>query len=131
MRALALVLVAAVILFGVYQYYIKKMPTAGEGTSATQAISLTGVRTDLLQIAQAERANIALDGKCASLDELVSSGSLSMARQERDGYTYQMSCAGSESEFQVVAEHPPADPNSGIRYPKLAIDATMQVREIQ
>jgi hypothetical protein len=131
MRALALVLVAAVILFGVYQHYIKKMPTTDEGTSATQAISLTGVRADLLQIAQAERANIALNGKCASLDELVSANGLTMNRQGRDGYTYQVSCAGSELEFQVIAEHRPADPNSGIRYPKLAIDATMQIREVQ
>jgi hypothetical protein len=131
MRALALLLVATSILFGVYEFYIKKMPTSDAGTAATQAISLTGVRGDLLQIAQAERSSIALNGKCASLDELVSSVELTMVRQGRDGYTYQVSCAASESEFQVIAENPAADPNSGIRYPKLAIDATMQIREVQ
>jgi hypothetical protein len=128
MRALALVLVAAAILFGVYEVYLKKMPTADPGTAATQAISLTGVRSDLLQIGQAERANIALNGKCASLDELISSGAMSMNRTGRDGYTYQVNCSGSD--FQVVAEHPPAPPGSGIRFPKLAIDGTMQVQEI-
>ena len=75
--------------FGVYYYFsLKKMPTTDEGTAATQAISLTGVRSDLLQIAQAERGNIALNSKCVSLDELISSGALTVSRKERDGYTY-------------------------------------------
>ena len=129
MRAFALVLVAAAVLFGVYEVYLKKMPTTDSGTAATQAISLTGVRSDLLQIGQAERANIALNGKCASLDELISSGAMSMSRTTRDGYTYQVNCSGSD--FQVVAEHPPAPEGSGIRFPKLAIDPTMQIQDIQ
>ncbi|MGB7844593.1 MAG: hypothetical protein WBL63_03190 [Candidatus Acidiferrum sp.] len=129
MRALAIVLVAAIILLGVYQFYLKKMPTSDEGTAPTQAISLTGVRSDLLQIAQTERGNLALNGKCESLDELISSGALMMNRKERDGYTYEVSCSGFE--FQVIANHPPAADGSGIRYPKLAIDSLMQVREIQ
>jgi len=79
MRAFAL-LVACALLFGVYHYYFKKMPSTDEGTAPTQAISLTGVRTDLLQIAQAERAYIALNGQCASLELLTSSSSLAMSR---------------------------------------------------
>lgn len=130
MRALALVLVAALILFGVYQFYLKKMPTTDAGTASTQAINLTGVRMDLLQIAQAERGNTALNSNCVSLDELISSASLSMSRSGRDGYTYEVSCAGGV-EFQVVARHAPAPEGSPIRYPTLAIDSSMQVREIQ
>ena len=130
MRALALVLVAALILFGVYQFYLKKMPTADAGTASTQAISLTGVRMDLLQIAQAERGNLALNSKCASMDELISAGSLNMARPERDGYSYEVTCL-SGADFQVVARHAPAPEGSPIRYPTLAIDSSMQVREIQ
>ncbi len=130
MRAFALVLVAALILFGVYEFYLKKMPTTDAGTASTQAISLTGVRMDLLQIAQAERGNLALNSKCTSLDELVSSGSLNMSRPERDGYTYEVNCS-SGVEFQVVARHAPAPEGSPIRYPTLAIDSSMQVREIQ
>ena len=56
MRALARLLLAALLLMGAYYFYVKKLPTADEGTASTQAISLTGVRSDLLQIAQAERA---------------------------------------------------------------------------
>jgi hypothetical protein len=130
MRALALVLVAALIVFGVYQFYLKKMPTTDAGTASTQAINLTGVRMDLLQIAQAERGNLALNSKCAPMDELISSGSLSMARPGREGYAYEVNC-GSGADFEVVARHAPAPEGSPIRYPILAIDSSMQVREIQ
>lgn len=128
MRALAGLLVAVAVAFGVYEFYLKKMPSTDEGTAPTQAISLTGVRGDLLQIAQAERGNIALNSKCVPLDELISSGALTMDRKERDGYTYEVNCSGSD--FQVIAEHPAATVGSGIRYPKLAIDGTMQIGEI-
>jgi hypothetical protein len=129
MRAIAGLLAAVALAAGVYYYYVKKMPTTDEGTAPTQAISLTGVRSDLLQIAQAERGNVALNSKCASLDELISAGSLTMNKKERDGYTYEVSCSGTD--FVVTAEHPAAVAGSGIRYPKLAIDGSMQVREVE
>ncbi len=123
-----MLLVAAGLLFGVYEYYLKKMPAADRGTTPTQAISLTGVRADLLQIAQAERGYAALNSRCASLDELISSNSLSMSRPERDGYSYAVECSGAD--FTVTARHAPAPVGSPIRYPNLAIDQTMQVREV-
>jgi hypothetical protein len=129
MRALAGLLAFVAVAFGIYYFYLKKLPTTDEGTAPTQAISLTGVRSDLLQIAQAERGNIALNSKCVSLDELISSGALTVSRKERDGYTYEVNCSGTD--FQVIADHPAALAGSGIRYPKLAIDATMQVHEVQ
>jgi hypothetical protein len=129
MKALAGLLVAVAVAFGIYYYSLKKMPSTDEGTAPTQAISLTGVRSDLLQIAQAERGNVALNSKCASLDELISSGALTMNKKERDGYTYEVSCSGSD--FTVTAEHAPAPAGSPIRYPKLAVDGTMQVQEVR
>jgi hypothetical protein len=129
MGKVAGILVFAAVALGVYYYYLKKLPATDQGTAATQAVSLTGVRMDLLQIAQAERGNVALDGKCATLGELISSGALTMDKKERDGYTYDVSCSGGD--FQVTAEHPAAAEGSGIRYPKLMIDGTMQVREVQ
>src|SRR5215475_15506246 len=80
MKALAVLLVAAAIFGGIYFFYLKKMPSTDQGTAPTQAISLTGVRMDLNQIAQAERAYIVSNGRCAGLDELVSSGSMNLAR---------------------------------------------------
>ena len=128
MRGLAALLVGAALLFIVYHLYLKKMPSTDEGTAPTQAISLTGVRSDLLQIAQAERSYIALNGHCASLDELISSNSLSVPRTGRDGYSYSVECSGGD--FTASARHLPAPAGSPIRYPNLAIDANMQVGEI-
>ncbi len=128
MRSLVGVLVGAALLFVVYHFYLKRMPTTDEGTAPTQAITLTGVRSDLLQIAQAERGYIVTNGHCASLDELISSNSLSMTRTERDGYSYAVDCSGSD--FTASARHRPAPAGSPIRYPNLSIDSSMQVHEI-
>lgn len=128
MKALALLLVSAGLLGGAYYAYLKQMPSTDAGTTPTQAISLTGVRADLLQIAQTERTYVATNGKCAPLSELVSSGSLAMERSERDGYVYSVECSGAE--FSAVARHAPAPAGSPIRYPDLAIDQNMQAREV-
>jgi hypothetical protein len=128
MRVLALLLVFSGLLLGAYVFYLKKVPTMDHGTAATQAISLTGVRTDLLQIAQAERANVASNGSCASLGDLISSNMLTMTRTERDGYSYSVEC--SSTGFNAVARHAPAPAGSAIRYPNLAVDQNMQVQEV-
>lgn len=130
MKSMAGILVVAGVLLGVCYFYLKKMPSTDSGTAPTQAISLTGVRNDLLRIGQAERSNTALNEKCASLDDLISSGALSINGKGRDGYTYSISCTGGQ-DFQVIAEHPPAPPGSPIRYPKFALDSSMQIQEVQ
>lgn len=128
MRALVAILVAAALVFAIYHFYFKKMPVTDEGTAPTQAISLTGVRTDLLQIAQSEGGYIALNGHCASMDDLISSKTLALSQPERDGYSYSIECSGGE--FSVTARHAPAAAGSPIRYPTLAIDRTMQIHEV-
>ena len=128
MRALVAILVACAVAFVVYELALERMPVTDQGTASTQAISLTGVRGDLLQIAQAERGYIAQAGHCVTLDELISSHSLSMSRPERDGYTYTVECSGGD--FSVTARHAPAPAGSPIRYPQLAIDQSMEVREV-
>jgi hypothetical protein len=128
MRALVAILVAAAVVFCIYHFYFQKMPTTDQGTAPTQAISLVGVREDLLLIAHSENGYIAQNGHCVSLDELVSSGALAMSHPERDGYTYSISCSGGD--FSVTARHAPAAAGSPIRYPNFAIDQTMSVREV-
>jgi hypothetical protein len=128
MRVLALLLVSSVLLLGAYVFYLKKLPTTDSGTAPTQAISLTGVRSDLLQIAQAERAYVASNGSCVALPDLISSNTLAMTRTERDGYSYSVEC--SNTEFDAIARHAPAPAGSPIRYPNLAIDQNMQVHEV-
>ena len=125
------ILVFVAVLFGIFYFTTKKMPVTDSGTAPTQAISLTGVRSDLLKIAQAERSNMALNGHCAEMSELISNGSVTMSRPERDGYTYEVRCNGDGGEFAVTARHAPAPEGSPIRYPILAIDQNMQIGEVQ
>ena len=113
---------------GFYYFNLKKMPSTDAGTAPTQAISLTGVRADLLQIAQAERSFVVTNGRCAPLNELTDSGAMSMSKSERDGYQYSVEC--SNLNFDVVARHGASSTDPGVRYPTLAVDQTMQFREV-
>jgi len=101
------------------------MPTTDEGTAATQAPSLVGVREDLILIAHAENGYVAQNGHCVSLDELTSSGALAMSHSERDGYSYSVSCSGSE--FTVTGRHAPAPAGSPIQFPILTMDQSMEL----
>jgi hypothetical protein len=129
MKIFVSLLVTVGFLWGIYLIYVKRIPTAAEGTVSTQAVSISGVRMDLLQIAKAERTSISVDGHCMSMDELLTSGSMSMSRPERDGYSYSVQCSGND--FTATARHAPAPAGSPFRYPNMVIDQSMQVREVQ
>src|SRR5208282_1230116 len=89
MRGLAGLLVVVVVGFLVYRVYLsQRLPKEEGGGSPISAISATGVKNDLIAIAQAERAYLAEHGSYASLGDLTSSGALTMTRTGRDGYTY-------------------------------------------
>jgi hypothetical protein len=75
--------------------------TASTGTGSPKTtVNLTEVRTDLLTIAQAERGYFALEGKYASLDDLISNKSLNVPRA-RATYSYEIQ-TGSQ-DFRVIA----------------------------
>lgn len=133
MRSMISTLVVAVIALGIYYYYLKSAAPA-PGTTVVQNISLTGVQMDLLAIAQAERTYDAQNGSYASLDELTSTGALTMQRSGRDGYTYSVATSGAG--FTVTATYtapPPPPPPMGqpaaipLHYPSMWVDQTMEV----
>ena len=126
MRVLALLMVFSA-LFGAYVFYLKKLSIIELRRFITQETAASGVRRDLLQIAEAERANIATNGDCLSPEDLVSSNMLTMTRNERDGYVYSVKCSGLQ--FSVIARHAPAPTGSSVRYPVLAVDQNMQFYE--
>ena len=95
----ALLIGAAVMLF-IYKNSLTQSQAAGAGTPA-QTINVVGVKNDLLAIAQAERVYQAEHSSVGSLDELVSSGAMSMKKTGRDGYTYEVAPAGDG--FRVTA----------------------------
>jgi competence protein ComGC len=121
MRSLIGLLVVALIVALAYKLYFSKLQSQETGTPA-QTISIVGVKNDLLAIAQAERAYQAEHGSYASLEELKSSGAMTMLKPGRDGYTYdvQTSSAG----FRVVA-HCPAATSPGCS--NWAVDQSMEV----
>ena len=101
-RAFGFLSVVSVLAVGLYFYARQVQSTsAAAGTSNPQAtINMTGVRTDLMAIAAAERRYYAGEGKYGSLDEMIDSHYITITRQ-RPPYTYdvQISAGG----FRVIA----------------------------
>jgi len=128
MRGLLGLLVAAGVLFVVYRFHVEHLPVVDKGTVVTQDIDLSGVRTDLLQIAEAERAYIAVNGECVDIHELETSNQLAVIKTGRGGYEYSVVCSGKD--YSAVAEHAAASLDPHVRYPKLAVNQDMEVVEV-
>ncbi len=113
---------------GAYLYarQAQSSSAAAGANNPKAAVNITGVRTDLMTIAQAERGYFALEGKYASLDELISSKSLTIQR-ERPPYTYEVET--SSSGFRVVATRS-GDDGSGTPA-QLSMDENMQFQTLQ
>jgi hypothetical protein len=127
MRSMLGLLIVAVIGVLTYKYYFSHMEAAGTGTATPmQTIDMVGVKNDLLSIAQAERVYLTDHSSYASLDELLSSGALTMKKTGRDGYTYD--AQPSDSGFRVIA-HCPAATNPGCT--SFVIDQTMEIQPTQ
>jgi hypothetical protein len=118
-------LVVAVIAVLTYKFYFSRAVSTGTATP-TQVISVVGVKNDLVAIAQAERAYQAANGSYASLAELTSSGALTMTKQSRDGYMYDVET--SSDGFRAIAHCPAATSPGCTSY---AVDQTMEVQPTQ
>jgi hypothetical protein len=90
------------------------------------AVNITGVRADLIAIAQAERGYYATEGKYGSLDELISSHSITINRQ-RPPYSYEVETGGGG--FRVVATRS-TDDGSGTPA-QMSVDDNMAFNESQ
>jgi hypothetical protein len=113
---------------GMYLYSKQAQSTSAAAgvNNPKAAINITGVRTDLMTIAQAERGYFALEGKYASLDELISSRSMTVARQ-RLPYSYEIELSGNG--FHVIATRT-GDDASGAPA-QLSVDENMQFQTSQ
>lgn len=107
-------MVGLVVALAVGMYiYAKQAQSSSEaaGVSNPKAtVNITGVRGDLMTIAQGERGYFASEGKYASLDELISSHSITVSRQ-RAPYSYEVETSGTG--FRVIARRPAGDPSGG------------------
>jgi len=120
---LGLVIVLGIGLFVYRSYFTQGSEAVTMGTNNPRAaVDITGVQSDLIAMAQAERNAHALNGSYASLEELHSNGSLLVdPARNRDGYSY--SAQVSAGHFTITATY--SGPATGM--PTLAIDETMQI----
>jgi hypothetical protein len=121
-------LIGLLVVVGIGLFIYRGYFTAGGGAATMgtnnprAAVDITGVKSDLMAMAQAERTNHALNGNYAPLDELHSNGNLLIdPARNRDGYSY--SAEVSAGHFSITATY--SGPASGM--PTLSIDETMQV----
>ena len=121
-------LIGLLVVVGIGMFIYRGYFTAGGGAATMgtnnprAAVDITGVKTDLTAMAQAERANQALNGNYATLEDLHANGNLVVdPARNRDGYTY--SAEISAGHFSITATY--SGPASGM--PTLSIDETMQI----
>lgn len=110
---------------GYYMYRPSLEPSPGEKVSPVQQVDVTGVKSDLLSIAQAERLYLTSHSAYGTLDELQQDGSLNLSGRERRGYKYTVEIDGA-SHFRIIAG--PADPAKA-EWPTLSIDDTMAITQ--
>jgi hypothetical protein len=122
-RLLGFISVVIVMAIGMY-LYSKEMQSSSAAAGANSpkaAINITGVRSDLISIASAERRYFATEGKYASLDELIASKYITIARQ-RPPYTYEIET--SSSGFRVIATR--SGENTSGTPAQLSVDENME-----
>jgi hypothetical protein len=107
----------------VYRAYWAGPDSATLGTSNIRAAAdITGVKHDLLAMANAERAFMAQNGRYATLEDLYASGDLTVDPSGiREGYAY--SASVGENNFQITATY--TGGASGM--PTLSINQSMQI----
>ena len=120
---IGLLVVVGIGLFIYRGYFTAGGGAATAGTNNPRATAdISGVKNDLLAMAQAERSNQALNGNYAPLEELHANGNLLIDPvRNRDGYAY--SAEISAGHFTITATY--SGPATGM--PTLSIDETMQV----
>ena len=114
---------SVVIVLGIGMYiYSRQAQSSSAAAGASNpkaAINITGVKSDLIGIASAERLYFASEGKYASLDELIANHAVTM--RQRPPYTYEVET--SSSGFRVVATRS-GDDGSGTPA-QLSVDENM------
>ena len=101
-----------------YLYMKQTQAVTTVGSNPQTTIDVTAVRNDLMTMATAERNYFASNGKYVPLDELKSSGDITIPN--RANYSY--SAETGESTFKITAVYSGSDPKAPKR---LTVDQTM------
>lgn len=103
-RVFGLLSLGIVIGLGAYIYMRQAQGAMVQGASdPAGTVDFVGVRHDLMAIAQAERTHNTLRGGYVSLDELRSSGDLTMGSSSRGPYNYSVEVTSSG--FRAIATY--------------------------
>jgi hypothetical protein len=117
------VLIACAI--GIYIFTQQAKTSSPDAGNPRTEVDVTGVRMDLINMAQAERAYYAREAHYASLDDLRSSGDLLVRNDHRGPYSY--SASYSDQGFEITATYQgPPQPEAP---QSLHIDQNMQVTQ--
>jgi hypothetical protein len=114
------VLISAGLVFYLYTKQAQSVASVGGGGNIQAAEVMTGVKGDLLSIANAERSFNATEGHYGSIDDLVS-GHYMPQRGDRPPYSYDLQTTASG--FRVTATRSgPGSPS------QMWIDETMEIQ---
>lgn len=108
----------------IYMRQAQSASAAAGGNNPQGAVDIVGVKHDLIAVVRAERVHSALHGGFGSIDELRSSGDLSMERNNRGPFNYSVDLSGSG--FRVIATNSgPAGSSPRV----ISVDQDMQFSE--
>ncbi len=126
-RAFGLISVLIVLAVGIYVYsrQVQSSSAAAGVDNPKAAINVTGVKSDLIGIAQAERRYFATESKYASIDELVSNNYIAV--RNRPPYTYEVQT--SDSGFRVIATRLGEDKSGAPS--QMSVDENMNFETVQ
>lgn len=99
-------IVSLVIALAVGMYIYKQQILATSPTGSVNprgTVDTIGVRNDLMAIAQAEKRHYASTGKYVSIDDLITSGDLSMTKPSRGQFNYTADV--DDSGFRINADY--------------------------
>ena len=117
-RAFGFIVLVIVVALGAYLYTRQAQSVTSVGSNPETTINVTTVRNDLLAIANAERRYFASNGKYVSLDELRTSGDITIP--SRPNYAY--SAQTTDATFKIIAVYSGPDPKAPKR---ITVDETM------
>lgn len=124
MRSFLSLVVVLAIVFISYKLYFSQLQSATGSAAPARTIEATGAKNDLLAIGQAERTYLAEHGSYATLDQLNSSGAMSVAKTGREGYSYAVDSSGNGFRAEARCSSTVA---GCVNY---AIDETMEIHTI-
>jgi hypothetical protein len=119
--------IVSLLIVGVIIYFIYAARFSGEKglVSPKRQIDTTAVRMDLLSLAQAEQRYAAVNGGCATLEQLQEKEPGLFKGSVHFGYTYEITIEDAQS-FLITAR--PASQERA-KWPTFSIDESMQVQE--